>query len=436
MRTTPGDEKAILGYMVWRHLDSPKITEESFRYDKHRDLYRVIAKLRKENKVVDLITIEEEIRGKEKEYAFTITDVIDLENGLMPPGKYSEIHFNEHLKSLLKEKRKLETLKTFQEAVGLKNVEDPYPEFKALVEKWDAIELDVKPIEDYSLASNADKLKEFIDKIRSGGLRGLEIKSLPRLTEITWGPRHLAILGGDEKAGKSTLALQVATDVADDGVPVFYFDYENGRLNLETRIICRKERLKYREELLSGKFEGSKKNEGFISAEDLITAGIRKFRENYKHFHIIPGDTDITPEKMKALISQARAVVGQDSWVLFVIDSLQKLIKNKFMALGNRRDAMDYWVWSLADMASADDRLAILAISELNRKDRDFKESGDIEYSGHFLFKLTYDRNKEEIEAIGDNGIRNLYLEYARDMERGKKIKLKGNFDLWEFEEQ
>lgn len=431
MRITLGDEKAILGYMLYRHLDSPLITEQSFRYDKHRDLYRVIMKLKKAGKVVDCVTIEEEIRGKEKNLGFTLTYLMDLDKALMQ-GKYAEIHFNDHVHSLLKENRKQETLHTFQKAVELSNTEDPWPEFKKLTEKWSVIELDMKPIEDYSLAANADELKEFIEKRRLGKLWGLEIESLPRLTEITMGLRHLAVFGGDEKAGKSTLALQIATDVADLGCPVFYFDYENGRKNLEARIICRKEKLQYKEELLNSQFEG--RDNSPISAEELISAGIEKFKESYKHFHIIPGDTDITPEKMKSLISQAREALGPDTWVLIVIDSLQKLIKNKLATLGNRRDAMDLWIWELADMAVADDNLAILAISELSRKDRDFKESGDIEYSGHFLFKLTYDQKREVIEKIGDNGIRKLYLEFARDLPRGE-IRLGSDFKLWTFEE-
>lgn len=432
MRMTLGDEKAILGYMIYRHLDSPSITEQSFRYDKHRDLYRVIMKLKEAGKAVDCVTIEEETRNKEREFGFTLTYLMDLDKGLMQ-GKYAEIHFNNHVQSLLKENRKQEILQTFQGAVELSNTEDLWPQFKELTEKWSAIELNMKPIEDFSLAANADNLKEFINKRRLDELWGLEIESLPRFTEITRGLRHLMFLGGDEKAGKSTIALQIATDVADLGCPVFYFDFENGRENLEARIICRKEGLEYGEELLNGKFEG--RSDSPLSADALINAGIEKFKEKYKHFHIIPGDTDITPEKMKGLVFQARETLGPNTPALIVIDSLQKLIKNKLGALGNRRDAIDSWVWALADMAVADPNLTLLVISELSRKERDFKESGDIEYSGHFLFKLTYGRNKEQIEKLGDDGTRKLYLEFARDVKSRELIKLQGDFKLWTFEE-
>ena len=167
MITTLGDEKAILGYMIYRHLDSQLTTEQSFFYEKHRDLYRVIVKLRKAGKVVDCVSIEEEIRDRENEFAFTITNVLDLDRGLLQ-DKYAEVHFNSHVRSLLIKNRKQEVLETFQEATKLEKIEDPWPAFKRLYEAWNSLESDIEPVEAFSMAANADKLKVVIEKRRSG----------------------------------------------------------------------------------------------------------------------------------------------------------------------------------------------------------------------------------------------------------------------------
>ncbi len=48
---------------------------------------------------------------------------------------------------------------------------------------------------------------------------------------------------GQPKAGKSSFFMQVSTEAARQGVPVIYYDFENGRQKIYLRTLCRLSRL-------------------------------------------------------------------------------------------------------------------------------------------------------------------------------------------------
>lgn len=416
MITTLGDEKAILGYMIYRHLDSSLITEQSFFYEKHRDLYKVIAKLRKAEKVVDCVTIEEEIRDREKEFAFTITDILDLDRGLLQ-GEYAEIHFNGHVSSLLKKNRKQEILETFQEATKLSEIEDPWPAFKKLYDAWNSLESDIEPVETFSMATNAEDLKEFIEKKRSGEFWGHRIKSFPRLTSALMGLREIVVLAAKPKIGKTTFVLQIESEIADLGAGVIHYDFENGRYNLMMRECCRRFDVDYRTELLNDTWEGFDSLAGKI--------------QEIKNFAIIT-DRGLTIDKIRGHIFDMRKTTGNDN-VLITIDSLQKLPMEN---LRERRAAVDLWLRNFEELKAEDPHLIILLVSELSREGQKPKESGDIEYTGHFLLRLESNQTEEEVRKVGyDDNIRKLWIEYARDVAIGNPIKYQADFSHWKFAE-
>lgn len=415
MITTKGDEQAILGYMVYRHLESELITEQCFFYEKHRDLYRVITKLKKAGKVVDCVTIEEEIEGKKKKVAFTITDLIDLDRALLQ-GEYAEIHFKAHVRSLLIKNRKQELLKTFQEATKLEKIEDPWPAFKKLYETWNHLELETGIVDNFSAAANAGGLKDFVEKRRSGEFWGHRIKSFPRLTSALMGLREIVVLAAQPKIGKTTFILQIESEIADLGTGVIHYDFENGRYNLMARDCCRKFNIDYRTELL---------NEDWPGLDSMI-----KEVEKLKNFSIIT-DRGLTIEKIRGHIFDMRKITGNEN-VLISIDSLQKLPMEN---LRERRAAIDFWLRNFEEL-NEDPCLTIILVSELSRDGQRPKESGDIEYTGNFLLKLENNLSDEERSKLGfDDNIRKLKIEFARDVKTGDFIKYQADFAHWRFSE-
>ena len=414
MITTKEEEQAILGYMIYHSLDSPLITEQSFFYEKHKDLYKLIIALRKAGKVVHSVTIQDEIRHSKRKFAFKFMDVENLESGLIGT-QFMQTHFNFHVRSLLKKNRQQDLLKTFQKATTYKATEDLWPAFKRLYEAWDSLELESGIIENFTIGSNAKDLEKFLKKKRSGDLMGHRIKSFPRLTSALMGFREIIVLSAKPKIGKSTFALQIESEIADLGVGIIHYDFENGRYNLMMREACRRFNIDYRKELLNDTWPG-------------LDSMIKKV-EDIKNFAIIT-ERGLTIDKIRAHIFEMRNKTGNED-VLITIDSLQKLPMDN---LRERRSSIDFWLRNFEEL-NEDPYLTILLISEVSRESQKPKESGDIEYTGHFLLRLENNQEENDIRGRGDFGTRDLWIEYARDTARAGPIRYQANFNYWKFAE-
>ena len=253
-----------------------------------------------------------------------------------------------------------------------------------------------------------------IENGRRGEYMGFVLRDFPRLTRALNGLREITVLAAEAKAGKTTLALQVASNVVDTGAAVIYYDFENGPFSLLIREFCRKYRVAYWEELFN-------KDQPW----EPILEKLNTFYADRKNMAIVT-DRKITIEMIRSQIRELRAISGQDK-ALIVIDSLQKLP----MRLEERRAGVDFWLRGFEELNSQDPNLAIFLVSELSRGGLP-KESGDIEYTGHFLLKLTMGNSDT------DHGepSRHLSLEYARDVQAGQKVgTYECNFSYWEFTE-
>lgn len=271
------------------------------------------------------------------------------------------------------------------------------------------------------------RFREFLQARRSSELWGWNLPSFPKLTAALMGLRELAVLAAKPKIGKSTLALQIAADVADQGAGVLYLDMENGAMNLLSRDVCRRANSTLRELYAA---EGPAVP--FIEGELLRLAERRNFA--------ILQDRRVTVEKLRAAVKAMQRSSGQ-AGVLVVVDSLQKLP----LDLKERRASVDAWLRGFEQLMAELPGLAVLMISELSRGAGQPKESGDIEYTGHFLLRLRAPKlEAAEVEALkggsvpdrSDDGRRELWIETARDVPApGVPIILQADFERWRLEE-
>lgn len=405
-------EKAILGYMILDNsLDSELLKAKYFFYDKNRLVYETIENLKKsEEKTISIEILATELDGKvEAAYISSLLDGLHgLRTGLL------EFHFKNDANKLIQVNKEQETKRLVSKII---KEPDFIPQLKEILESY---ELEaIEPIEKFTLTHHADKFKEFIEKKRRGEFWGLEIKCFPRLTSALMGLREIIVLAAEPKVGKSTLALQIASDIADQGAGVLYYDFENGRMNLMARELSRKHNITYTELL----------GHGSSNAEQIETA-LKHLQEQYKNFAIITGSR-LTIEKITGHVFQMRQLTKQEN-ILIVIDSLQRL---PMKDLKDRRAAVDTWLRDFEKIKREDPSLTILMVSELSRAGKP-KESGDIEYTGHFLLKLKKNQTVEEIGKFGESGERRLYLEYARDVRAGLTIKYRADFSYWKFIEE
>jgi hypothetical protein len=164
--------------------------------------------------------------------------------------------------------------------------------------------------------------------------------SMPMIQAASGGVFGLWALGGKSGVGKSTLGVQIAIEVIERGLPVLYYDMENGESVLLYRI-------------------------GKALNDDL--ARIQKATDKlYIRRNIRTLSADLAAVKPPCLI---------------VIDSLQKLPTK----VDQRRTGLDHWLHKLE--ALKEQGYSILMISELNGLGG-FKETGEIEYTADFGFQL------------------------------------------------
>lgn len=189
--------------------------------------------------------------------------------------------------------------------------------------------------------------------------RGLDLKTLPLLSQASGGLMGMWALASEAGVGKSTLAVQLAVEYGRQG-PVLYYDLENGPEVMLYRI--------------------GKRYKGDVEAARKVTRNIY-FRES-----------------IKTLSEDVRVMKGRRC--LVVADSLQKLPTS----LEHRRASLDMWVHRFERLKK--EGHTIVLISEKNREEygsasqRGFKETGEIEYSCDFGFHLIQDQQMPSMSKV------------------------------------
>lgn len=222
----------------------------------------------------------------------------------------------------------------------------------------------------------------------------------------------LYILGAIPGLGKTSLALQVAVNMAKRGEDVLFISLEVPMSELmakcvscETLHVCDEQGLK----------RGNAKNtreittfnfwDKYSSTEiNIIKKAIERCRSYTDHLFILEGNEEMTLQGVQRAIEQHRAIMGRTPVVM--IDYLQLLTAD--VAGLTDKQAVDRAVLGLKRIAR-NFKIPVLAISSLSRANyigpisyAAFKESGGIEYSADVLMGL-YFKNARSDEEISDN---------------------------------
>jgi hypothetical protein len=401
-------EKAVLFYLT-EGFDSSRLNEDLFSYPDYKIIFREIRKRQGQNFPIDYISLSEALSGQiSPSYIFALGDGVIR-------GSFGENYFQDYVFQLLR----LEKERQIKAVIGQAIKEPDFlPTLKSLLADYEPeADRDVKA---FSMAVQTAAFRSYIETRRGSKLWGHDLKSLPVLAGALMGIREIIVLAAKAKTGKSTLALQIASDLYSQGIPVLYFDFENGAFNLMARELSRTNSLSFKEI-----FSDSGDRPAFVES------GILKLQE-YQNFSIIM-DRKLTIEKIRAYVKQAKRAACRSD-VFIVIDSLQKLPMEN---LRERRAAVDLWLRGFEELMAEDPALSILLISELSREGGKPKESGDIEYTGHFLLELEAGRTEEEVRKFGDDSSRRLWLRFARDIGCPKDpINLIFHPDQWRMEEK
>lgn len=218
----------------------------------------------------------------------------------------------------------------------------------------------------------------------------------------------LYILGAISSLGKTTIALQIADNLAQQGQDVLIFSLEMARNELIAKSISR---LTY---LLADNKADAKTNRGITAGaryaayskaeKALINKSIAQYKEYAQHIFIHEGIGDIGVERVKEVVQQHITITGNKPVV--IIDYLQILAPYVDKEHPNRaltdKQSVDKNVLELKRL-SRDYKVPVIGVSSFNRESykegsgnkgkvtqADFKESGAIEYSADVLIGLEF----------------------------------------------
>lgn len=246
----------------------------------------------------------------------------------------------------------------------------------------------------------------------------------------------LYIIGAISSLGKTTFALQIMDQLAEQGQDVLIFSLEMARSELMAKSISRLTYLNAEDrkeaKTTRGITAGVRYQNYSTKEKALIDNAILQYAKYAKHIFIHEGIGNIGIEEIKEKVDQHISITGNKPVVL--IDYLQILAPYDMRA--SDKQNTDKAVLELKRL-SRDNKITVIGISSFNRDNysapvniASFKESGAIEYSADVLIGLQY--NGMDYQEGEDDKKRQLRIrELRRIMEanartgKAQKIQVK-----------
>lgn len=236
------------------------------------------------------------------------------------------------------------------------------------------------------------------------GFEGLDVDLSGGLHE------GLYVIGAESSLGKTTLVLQIADQVSEDGQDVLFFSLEMSKYELMAKSISRNsymiagaDRAKDTQQIFN-----NRKYKTYSETDRAVISGaIEAYASQAKNLYIHEGTFEnrrLTAEDIKTIVARHTTATGKAP--LVIVDYLQILA-----AIDPRKTdkaAVDESVFKLKEVSRLY-KIPVIAISSFNRETykkglsipvnmASFKESGSIEYSSDVLIGLQF----EEIERSED----------------------------------
>lgn len=211
----------------------------------------------------------------------------------------------------------------------------------------------------------------------------------------------LYIMGAISSLGKTSLMLQIADNVAKQGIDVLYFSLEMARSELMSKSISRITYELAIAESLPGYYakhalditDGSRWDKYSDEEKQHINRAVGLYGDYARHLYFFEGVGDIGIDQIKETVEKYKKTHPDKKAVVFV-DYLQILAPNEPRA--SDKQNTDKAVIELKRM-SRDYNMPVFAISSLNREnyknpisELSFKESGAIEYTSDALIGLQF----------------------------------------------
>ena len=284
------------------------------------------------------------------------------------------------------------------------------------VRKAESIELEI-----YKRESAANHLQEFLNGISESVNTPYIPTGFEKLDDALDGGLYegLYIIGAIPSLGKTTLALQIADQIAQQGNDVLIFSLEMARTELMAKSISRltldRNGSTSNAKTARGITTGSRYKNYSQQEHEIIQNAVKTYAEYAGNIYINEGIGDIGAAKIRETVENHILLTGKTPVIL--IDYIQILMQQDQRATDKQN--IDKAVTELKRI-SKDYKAAVIGISSLNRENysqavsmKAFKESGGIEYSSDVLIGL-------QLKGAGTKG----FDENAAKAEEPRKIEL------------
>lgn len=280
----------------------------------------------------------------------------------------------------------------------------------------------------------------YLDKKLDGGFMG----------------EQLIFLGAISSLGKTSYALQIATQIAEQGKDVLIFSLEMSKNELNAKTISRytykltekddhtkKYRLTTRD-ILSGKIGSIVFGEPQDEQGKIYAAALDATKKIAGNTRIYIGENDVTVDMVREIVDIHIRATNKRPFV--VLDYLQILQPSEDAKTADKRLLTDYDVTRLK-VLSRDFHIPVLVISAFNRTNylepvsmSSFRESSGIEYSSDILLAMQYHgmdyqkhwfttqtgKKKKVFESVQDHNtrVRELLLKMDEDGANGLALPI------------
>ena len=235
---------------------------------------------------------------------------------------------------------------------------------------------------------------QYLDEALGGGFMG----------------EQLICLGAISSLGKTSFALQIATQLAEQGKDVLLISLEMSKNELNAKTISRysfiqtmkedKFQQEYRmttQDILLGNIGGVMRGEDLVATDAKGAVYVNAYNATKRiagNTRIFVGRNDVNVEKVRDLVSKHELFTGRKPFV--ILDYLQILRESELAKTTEKRLLTDYDITTLKTIAR-DFTIPVMVISAFNRTSYlepvsmgSFRESSGIEYSSDILLGMQY----------------------------------------------
>lgn len=235
----------------------------------------------------------------------------------------------------------------------------------------------------------------------------------------------LIFLGARPGMGKSTLALQIASEVAAGGTPVLFYSLEMPAIRLESKILNRAIHLEQKDFPVTSDWLLRAENTGKSEVWEMVEEVGKRISSRYSQLYLKEREKiSFSAEDVIADVEYFMEQTGKKP-VVFV-DYLQILSACTFSRNQADKQRTDENINALSSLSNKHD-MAVFVISSLNRESYkntqkplqmdSFKETGGIEYSASVILGLQSRKLQNENydhEAEMSNNVRELEIVFLK----------------------